>query len=719
MVKKDKVFELKIEDDDEISGIDSISLVDEPAIEVNWVAFKKETEHEFHIPDGEDDSYLEKLIPFGQNESELLEEFEVYDIEYPTKKDFISSYPNKESELDTNLFRIRYKYVKNPKASGSPVIATTRQFCKELINRQLVFRIEDMLGQVNDQGSSFADWRGGYNCRHIFAKIIYKKKGDIKNKAGNKQAAGYDILGDEQNDTRTENASFNNQYDSDFGKAEPIQINGVRIFEHGEDMDNYHDLETGHQASYLTDKGQKYAKDMGHWVYENSKDKLIHSGIKRAEQTAQIAAKEANDKHGSDKVKVESNPLLKTLDIGKYAGRKRGSFVEEYWLKHKDKKIPDGEKFQDFIDRMEKCYKFVESAPMNHQMVSHSKVIRALKALHDTGGGWNDETAQAFLNSRKDEGFDYNVGTIGGYVDPGIGKKKKKLDEKKTITPAAELAGPGLADFDYLKPNKMMSQEDFEETHSDYPDAVKHNAQAVLDYVEKNGWGSCGTSVGKQRANQLAKGEAISLDTIKRMYSYLSRHESDLSSSKGYGDGCGKLMYDAWGGKSAIKWAEGKIHAAEKKKMSKQGFATDDEKHMVLGPAMIPDMKIFRKDAQGNPYYVYFTADTIKQIAQKYMKNKYIDNNDMMHDGKAVPDVYVVESWIKESENDKSNDYGYKDLPVGTWFVSMKINNPEIWTKVKDHQLNGFSVSGYFEEVASFAKEEQFLKELAELLKSL
>ena len=46
MVKKDKVFELKIEDDDEISGIDSISLVDEPAIEVNWVAFKKETEHE-------------------------------------------------------------------------------------------------------------------------------------------------------------------------------------------------------------------------------------------------------------------------------------------------------------------------------------------------------------------------------------------------------------------------------------------------------------------------------------------------------------------------------------------------------------------------------------------------------------------------------------------------------------------------------------------------
>ena len=65
-------------------------------------------------------------------------------------------------------------------------------------------------------------------------------------------------------------------------------------------------------------------------------------------------------------------------------------------------------------------------------------------------------------------------------------------------------------------------------------------------------------------------------------------------------------------------------------------------------------------------------------ICEKYMKNKYTDNNDMMHDGEAVPDVFVTESWIKESNNDKSTDYGFKDLPVGTWFVSMKINNPDI-----------------------------------------
>jgi hypothetical protein len=97
------------------------------------------------------------------------------------------------------------------------------------------------------------------------------------------------------------------------------------------------------------------------------------------------------------------------------------------------------------------------------------------------------------------------------------------------------------------------------ESYSDYPDGVKGNAKRVLDFVEKNGWGSCGTPVGKVRANQLAKGEPISLETIKRMYSYLSRHEVDLETSKSYSDGCGKIMYDSWGGKAALGWSRNKL----------------------------------------------------------------------------------------------------------------------------------------------------------------
>jgi hypothetical protein len=150
-----------------------------------------------------------------------------------------------------------------------------------------------------------------------------------------------------------------------------------------------------------------------------------------------------------------------------------------------------------------------------------------------------------------------------------------------------------------------------------------------------------------------------------------------------------------------------------------KSLAQDEEQQIVLGPAMVPNQKIFRKGEDGQPYYVFFTPDTIKMIANKYMKNKYTDNNDQMHDGKAVKDVYVLESWIKEDmEYDKGNKYGYSDLPIGTWFVSMKVNNSEIWDKIKSGVLNGFSVSGYFEEIAQFSREEMFLHRLAEVLKN-
>jgi hypothetical protein len=109
------------------------------------------------------------------------------------------------------------------------------------------------------------------------------------------------------------------------------------------------------------------------------------------------------------------------------------------------------------------------------------------------------------------------------------------------------------------------SKQDFVDTYNDYPESVKNNAKRAVDWAEKNGWGSCGTAVGKQRASQLAKGENISVDTIKRMYSYLSRHKVDLQSSKSFEERCGYLMYMAWGGESALGWAERKLKQLEKK----------------------------------------------------------------------------------------------------------------------------------------------------------
>ena len=117
----------------------------------------------------------------------------------------------------------------------------------------------------------------------------------------------------------------------------------------------------------------------------------------------------------------------------------------------------------------------------------------------------------------------------------------------------------------------------FQDSYSDYPESVSNNAKAALKWAEENGWGSCGTPVGKQRANQLANGEPISFETIKRMYSFLARHKENAEKSKGYGDGCGQLMYDAWGGASALSWAEAKIKSIERQK-----FAIQDEEERII-----------------------------------------------------------------------------------------------------------------------------------------
>ena len=94
------------------------------------------------------------------------------------------------------------------------------------------------------------------------------------------------------------------------------------------------------------------------------------------------------------------------------------------------------------------------------------------------------------------------------------------------------------------------------ESYTDYPKQATENAKIAIRYAEENGWGDCGTAVGKQRANQLANGEAISEETISRMASF-ERHRQN--SQKELGDGCGRLMWLAWGGDEGVEWAQRKL----------------------------------------------------------------------------------------------------------------------------------------------------------------
>lgn len=90
-----------------------------------------------------------------------------------------------------------------------------------------------------------------------------------------------------------------------------------------------------------------------------------------------------------------------------------------------------------------------------------------------------------------------------------------------------------------------------------YPKVIKENAQRALNYAEENGWGTCGTPVGKKRANDLASGRPLSEETLARMASFARHLQYD---NKELGDGCAKLMILAWGGREGIEWAQRELN---------------------------------------------------------------------------------------------------------------------------------------------------------------
>jgi hypothetical protein len=124
-------------------------------------------------------------------------------------------------------------------------------------------------------------------------------------------------------------------------------------------------------------------------------------------------------------------------------------------------------------------------------------------------------------------------------------------------------------------------------------------------------------------------------------------------------------------------------------KQSIEMFA-NDEKREVVGPIMIPNKEILRQSAENGYYYVRFTEDTIREIMYNYSKKGLFNEFGIQHENDTT-DVVMLEIWMKESDNDKSTDYGF-DLPNGTVFVKAKIESDELFNAIKDGEINGFSI---------------------------
>jgi len=120
------------------------------------------------------------------------------------------------------------------------------------------------------------------------------------------------------------------------------------------------------------------------------------------------------------------------------------------------------------------------------------------------------------------------------------------------------------------------------------------------------------------------------------------------------------------------------------------------EKKILMGPALIPNKHIYRRNELGDEYYIFFSEDTVRKASQLFLSNGNQNNSTLEHEYE-INGLSVVESWIVEDEEvDKSSLYNLS-VPKGTWMVSIKVNNQEIWDDfVKTGKVKGFSIEGYF-----------------------
>lgn len=119
---------------------------------------------------------------------------------------------------------------------------------------------------------------------------------------------------------------------------------------------------------------------------------------------------------------------------------------------------------------------------------------------------------------------------------------------------------------------------------------------------------------------------------------------------------------------------------------------SEDEKHMVYGAVLVPDKDIYRNNGE-QEFYISFSKESIEKMSQDFMK-EYRQKEVTLDHSEEASEVCVVESWIKaDLFKDKSVALGLNEqLPVGTWFAGMKVNNIETWERIKAGELRGFSV---------------------------
>tara|TARA_R110001632_G_scaffold5101_1_gene20797 strand:+ start:25 stop:636 length:612 start_codon:yes stop_codon:yes gene_type:complete len=148
----------------------------------------------------------------------------------------------------------------------------------------------------------------------------------------------------------------------------------------------------------------------------------------------------------------------------------------------------------------------------------------------------------------------------------------------------------------------------------------------------------------------------------------------------------------------------------------------DKDKRLLIGAALIPDKTIYRKTGD-EEFYIYFSKATVAKASQMYLQAGNQGQATLEHASEKLEGMNIVESWLIEDEvHDKSRKYGL-NLPLGSWMITMKVDNDEMWNEyVKKNLVSGFSIEGYFidrlkkNEADKYSQDDKLLKQIIDVL---
>lgn len=131
---------------------------------------------------------------------------------------------------------------------------------------------------------------------------------------------------------------------------------------------------------------------------------------------------------------------------------------------------------------------------------------------------------------------------------------------------------------------------------------------------------------------------------------------------------------------------------------NKTRFAANTERRLLMGPLMIADMPIYRRDEEHGEYYVIFDKEEIYKINEKFFRHKLISNFNIMHgEGLKTEGVYMVGCFFTDKAMGINPPDAFKDVSEGSLFIVVKVDDDVLWDEfIKTGHLKGFSIEGLF-----------------------